>query len=196
MKKLSLFVAVILLSSAVIAQTQAKIGLKAGLNIANVALDPEVVDKGSRLGFHGGLLAHIHLSPQWGIQPEVMFSQTNTTTTATFEDLYKISSKELKDVKLNYLSIPLLLSFRPVSFFTFQAGPQFSILMNDHKNFLENGKEAFSNGDFSMVGGAQINILRLRVYGRYVVGLSNINDIDNQDKWKSQAIQVGVGFAL
>jgi hypothetical protein len=47
-----------------------------------------------------------------------------------------------------------------------------------------------------MVGGAQINILRLRVYGRYVVGLSNINDIDNQDKWKSQAIQVGVGFAL
>ena len=78
---------------------------------------------------------------------------------------------------MNYLSIPLLLSFRPVSFLTFQAGPQFSILMNKQKKFLENGRDAFTDGDFSMLAGAQINILRLRVYGRYGVGLTNINDI-------------------
>ncbi|MFT3702407.1 MAG: hypothetical protein QM802_08560 [Agriterribacter sp.] len=68
--------------------------------------------------------------------------------------------------------------------------------MNKQKKLLDNGKDAFSNGDFAMVGGAQINILRLRIYGRYNIGLSNINDIDDQDKWKNQAIQVGVGFAL
>jgi hypothetical protein len=107
-----------------------------------------------------------------------------------------VSLNELKEVKLNYLSIPLLLSYRPVSFITLQAGPQFSILMNKHSTFLENGKEAFKNGDFSMVGGAQVNILKLRVYGRYGIGLANINDIDNRDNWKSQTVQLGVGIAL
>jgi hypothetical protein len=28
------------------------------------------------------------------------------------------------------------------------------------------------------------------------VGLNNINDIDNRDKWKNQSIQLGVGFTL
>ncbi len=171
-----------------------RLALHAGGNMGKI--DGKSFKDEYKLGYHLAVAPEIMFSKKWGIQPEVMFSQTNSTTTTTFEDLYKISSKELKDVKLNYLSIPLLLSFRPVSFFTFQAGPQFSILMNDHKTFLQNGKEAFSNGDFSMVGGAQINILRLRLYGRYVVGLSNINDIDNQDKWKGQTLQVGVGFAL
>jgi hypothetical protein len=47
-----------------------------------------------------------------------------------------------------------------------------------------------------MLGGLQLNISKLKIYGRYAVGLSNINDIDNQDKWKNQTIQLGVGFAL
>ncbi len=38
--------------------------------------------------------------------------------------------------------------------------------------------------------------LRIRITGRYVVGLNNINDIDNQDKWKSQGFQVSLGLAL
>ncbi|HRQ51946.1 MAG TPA: PorT family protein, partial [Agriterribacter sp.] len=84
----------------------------------------------------------------------------------------------------------------PVSFFTLQAGPQFGILMSKQNTLLENGGEAFKNGDFSMVGGAQINILKLRVYGRYGIGLYNINDIDNRDNWKSQTVQLGVGIAL
>jgi hypothetical protein len=61
---------------------------------------------------------------------------------------------------------------------------------------LENGKQAFQNGDFSLLGGAQINVSKLRFTGRYVVGLNNINDIDNRDEWKSQAFQLSVGFAL
>ena len=36
----------------------------------------------------------------------------------------------------------------------------------------------------------------IKVFGRYQVGLNNINDIDNKDKWKGQAIQLGVGFNL
>jgi len=47
-----------------------------------------------------------------------------------------------------------------------------------------------------MVGGASINISKIRVSGRYIIGLNNINDIDKQDKWKSQALQLSLGLAL
>ena len=77
-----------------------------------------------------------------------------------------------------------------------QAGPAFSVLMDQNKNFLQNGGDAFSKGDFSMIGGAQIKLSKLYLSGRYVVGLANINDIDDKDKWKSQAIQLSVGLSL
>jgi hypothetical protein len=77
-----------------------------------------------------------------------------------------------------------------------QAGPQFGILLNKDKTLLDNGGEAFKNGDFSMLFGAQLNILRVRVYGRYAIGLNNLNDIDDKEQWKSTGFQVGIGLAL
>jgi hypothetical protein len=68
--------------------------------------------------------------------------------------------------------------------------------MDQNKNFLQNGGEAFKNGDFSMIGGAQVRIAKIYLSGRYVVGLANINDIDNKEKWKSQALQLSVGLSL
>ncbi|HRN57197.1 MAG TPA: porin family protein [Agriterribacter sp.] len=171
-----------------------KLAVHAGANMGK--LEGKSFKDEYQLGYHLGVAPEIMFSSKWGIQPEVLFSQTNTTTSTDFHDIYKVSVNELKDVKLNYLSIPLLLAYRPVSFFTLQAGPQFGILMSKQNTLLENGGEAFKNGDFSMVGGAQINILKLRVYGRYGIGLYNINDIDNRDNWKSQTVQLGVGIAL
>lgn len=197
MKSILLSSVAITLSLFIASSTSAqgvRLALHAGANMGKI--DGKSFKDEYKLGYHLAVAPEIMFSKKWGVQPEVMFSQTNTTTSTAFEDIYKISSSELKDVKLNYLSIPLLLSFRPVSFLTFQAGPQFGILMNKQKKFLENGRDAFSNGDFSMLAGAQINILRLRVYGRYGIGLNNINDIDEQDQWKSQTLQLGVGFAL
>lgn len=181
------------LSSSLFSQSF-RLSLHAGGNMGK--LDGKSFKDEYQLGYHLGVAPEIMFSKHWGIQPEVLFNQSNTKLSSTFEDLYEISNHEIKDVKLNYLSIPLLLSFRPVSFLTFQAGPQFSILMSKQRTLLENGGDAFKKGDFALLGGAQINILRFRVYGRYGVGLSNINDIDNRDNWKSQTIQLGVGLAL
>jgi len=68
--------------------------------------------------------------------------------------------------------------------------------MDQSKNFLQNGGDAFSKGDFSMIGGAQLRLSKLYLSGRYVIGLANINDIDDKDKWKSQVIQLSVGLSL
>ncbi|HEU4608394.1 MAG TPA: outer membrane beta-barrel protein, partial [Chitinophagaceae bacterium] len=106
------------------------------------------------------------------------------------------STSELKDVKLDYLSIPILLSYRPSKLISFQAGPQFGILLNQDKNLVQNGGEAFKNGDLSLLGGVQLNIGGIRLGGRYAVGLNNINDISNQDEWKNQGFQLYAGFRI
>jgi hypothetical protein len=64
--------------------------------------------------------------------------------------------------------------------------------MNKDQNLLKNGKEAFKNGDVSLLGGVQLNILFLRIYGRYGLGLTNLNNIDTKDKWKNS----GVSFLI
>src|SRR6478672_3054545 len=113
-----------------------------------------------------------------------------------FEYGYNLGGFAEIKFKLNYLTIPLLLDYKFLGPVHLQAGPQFGILMNKDKNFLQNGEQAFKNGDFSMALGAQVKIAQFRFTGRYLIGLNNINDIDNQDKWTNQVIQLSVGIAL
>ena len=47
-----------------------------------------------------------------------------------------------------------------------------------------------------MVGGAQINISKIRLQGRYFVGLNDVGDIGNQSKWNNQGFQLSLGLAL
>jgi hypothetical protein len=170
------------------------IGAKGGANLFKV--DGKSFDEEFQFGYTLGAFSEINFNKKWGIQPEVIWNQTNTKTSTDFHDIYPTSFGDFKDVKLNYLSIPLLLSYRPAKFLSLQAGPQFSILMNPDQNLLENGKEAFKRGDFALLGGAQLNIGGVKVGGRYQIGLANINDIDDQDKWKNQGWQLYAGFRL
>ena len=191
-KLLSLAIA-LLISQLMMAQFH--LGFKAGANIVKV--DGKSFKEEFRYGYNLGGFAEIGLTPRLAFQPEVMFNQYATTLDSNYKAIYEniISSSQSK-VKLNYLSIPLLLDYKLLGPIHIQAGPQFSVLMSQDKNFLQNGAEAFKHGDFSMVAGAQLKLAQLRVTGRYVIGLSNINDIDNQDKWKSQVVQLSLGIAL
>ncbi len=170
------------------------LGIKGGANL--VKMEGKSFKQGFESGYNLGGFAEINFSKKLGIQPEVLWNQTNTRTSEQFGDLYDEGFSELKDVKLNYLSIPVLLNFSPSKTVTFQAGPQFGILLNKDQDLLENGKQAFKSGDLSMLGGVQLNLGGFKVGGRYAVGLSNINDIDNQDQWKSRSWQLYVGFRL
>ena len=169
------------------------VGVKGGANIFKV--DWKQFDDEYKFGYNLGAFAEIPLSTKWGIQPEVMWNQTNFRTGDEFDDLYSNGVNNFKG-KLNYLSIPLLLSFKPSKILTFQAGPQFGILLNKEEDLFTNGREAFKSGDFSMLGGVQLNIGGAKVGGRYVVGLANINDIDDKEKWKNQGFQLYVGFRI
>ena len=170
------------------------VGLKAGANITKV--EGKSFKDEFRYGYHLGGFAEIGLGDKLSIQPEVLFNQFQTRVDSTFRSVYNVRFAENRDIKLNYLSIPILLNYKLSKSLSLQAGPQYAILMQKDKNLLQNGREAFNSGDFSVLGGAQIKISKLRLSGRYFVGLNNINDIDNQNKWKNQGFQLSAGFSL
>jgi Outer membrane protein beta-barrel domain len=177
------------------ASAQFRLGAKAGANLVKV--EGSSFKDEFRYGYHLGGFAEIGVVKKLTIQPEVLFSQYSMTLDSSFKSVYEnVLNSEQTHVKLNYLSIPILLNYRLLGPIYLQAGPSFSILMNHDKNFLQNGGDAFKKGDFAMIGGAQVRISKLYLTGRYVVGLSNINDIDDKEKWKSQAIQLSVGLSL
>ena len=169
-----------------------KIGAKGGVTMNKIS--GQTFKEKFSYGYHIGGFATIGLGSKFAIQPEVMFNQVNVDTSDKFSSVYQFN--KLNKVQLKYLSIPILLNYNVARVLTLQAGPQFGILMNKSNTFVQNGKDAFKSGDFSMLGGVQLNVSHFRVYGRYAIGLNNLNDIDNKDKWKNQSIQLGVGLTL
>ena len=170
------------------------LGIKGGTNINKIS--GESFSQQFTYGYHLGGFAQIGLGKKWGIQPEVLFNQISSDTSSQFSKIYTSFPHNISNVKLNYLSIPILLNYNLSKFFALEAGPQFGVLINNNQNLVQNGKTAFKTGDFSMLAGVQLKIASFRVYGRYAVGLNNLNDIDNKDKWKSQSFQLGIGIAL
>lgn len=186
--------AALFMSSALMAQFH--IGVKGGTNITKV--DGQSFKDKFEYGYHIGAFAEIGLGEKLGLQPEVLFNQYSTTLDSNYNHIYEnIFTSGQRNVKLNYLSIPILLNYKLIgNFLSLQAGPQFSILMKQDKNLLQNGADAFKKGDFSMLGGVQLKLSAVRITGRYAIGLNNISDIDNKDQWKSQGFQVSLGLAL
>lgn len=166
------------------------LGAKAGANLGKI--DGQSFKDGFNLGYQLGGFAEIDFTKGFGIQPELLFSQTNTTYT----DEPLSGLKSAKDIHLNYLNVPILLRLNASKLLTFHVGPQFSVLVNDHKTTVGNAVVAFKGGDFAMVAGAQVNLGALKIYGRYNIGLSDIKDVTASDNWKSQQVQFGVGLRI
>jgi outer membrane protein with beta-barrel domain len=195
MKKRSISLSLVLLVITVM-NTRAQgfhLGIKAGANLLKV--DGESFSQGFQFGYNVGAFAELNWSSKWGIQPEVMFNQTNYRTGSSFNSIYPDGINDVKG-KLNYLSIPVLLSFKPIPLLSFQAGPQFGILMSQNDNLVQNGENAFKKGDLAILAGAQLNLFKLIVGARYVIGLTNINDLSNQENWKNTGFQVYAGFRI
>jgi len=194
MKRL-LLTATILVAFTVASQAQGgfRLGVKLGTNLNKV--EGQSFNQGFDLSYHVGGFAEIDFNKKWGIQPEVLWNQSSARR-SNFNSLYSsvANSNGSEQIKLDYLSIPVLLRYNIGSMLTLNAGPQFGILLSQDKTLLQSGQAAFKSGDFSMVAGVQLNFKFLRIYGRYNIGLQNINDIDSKDKWTSQQIQLGLGL--
>jgi len=171
------------------------LGIKGGANI-NKLSGQSFSDKYT-FGYHIGGFIELGIGNKLYIQPEVLFSQVKQDTSSQFRVTYNsILGSTQSKILLNYINIPVLLGYKVSDILTIQAGPQYSILMSKNESLLQNGKNPFKSGDFSVLAGLQLQALKFRIYGRYALGLSNLNDIDKADIWKSQSIQIGIGLAI
>lgn len=196
MKKL---IAILLTTTTFAAVSNAQsfhIGAKLGANLGKI--DGESFKQEYNLSYLAGAYVDIGIGKNWGIEPELLFSQTKATIDSGFKAIYQNAPSSVFGSKahLNYLSIPILLNLNAGKLLTFQLGPQFGILMNKDQKLATNVGNAVKSGDLAAVLGARVNLGALNVFGRYNIGLNKINDIGDQQKWKTQSLQLGIGLRI
>lgn len=99
---------------------------------------------------------------------------------------------------MNYLEVPLLLNINvgESKRVKLQIGPAYGGLLKQTVDSLKNNGNLYKNGEWAAIGGIWIQIPFVNLGARYKLGLTNLNDIDERQKWKSQSIQVFVGVTF
>lgn len=195
MKKLIFLVAGLWLVQTGFAQFL-KVGLKGGANM--VKMEGKSFREQFDLGYYAGGFLEIKLGKNWYLQPEVLFSETDLTPSDEFKDIYQevLDVSKISSMKLQELNMPVTLNYRVSNVLAFSAGPQFSILLDRGESFMNNAKTAFTEGDIALMAGANVTLGKFRFFGRYLWGLRDKNDINDQDTWKAQTARLGLGFVL
>lgn len=150
-------------------------GIKGGVNFARFKVQPSH-NTDSRVGFHVGMLTHIHLSEHFALQPELMYSGQGADYGSDHRD------------RFNYVNIPVLVQFMFGEGFRLQTGPQIGFLANatsDNDDVEADIDDNFKRGDFSWsFGGGYLGYSGLGVDVRYNLGISNIAktgpDVENR----------------
>lgn len=150
-------------------------GIKGGVNFARFKLQPSH-NTDSRVGFHVGMLTHIHLSDRFALQPELMYSSQGADYDNDRQD------------KFNYVNIPVLVQLMFGEGFRLQTGPQVGFLASakfENEDAEADIDDNFKRGDFSWSFGAgYLGRSGIGVDARYNLGISNISktnpDVENR----------------
>ena len=158
-------------------------GVKAGVNFANQSVT-NITTK-SMTGFQGGAYLVFEFSESWGLQPEVLISSQGS---------------KMPDVdELNefiYISMPVLLRWKPFTLLSIETGPQFSFLI-DARSAGVSIKDEIKKSDFGFAVGTTLH-LPIGFNGglRYVWGFTNVSDLGNSLEIKNRMLQVYVGWTI
>ncbi|MEO8766541.1 MAG: porin family protein [Ginsengibacter sp.] len=175
-----------------------RFGAKAGININKIS--GQSYNSGFNYNYLLGGFMQFNFSKTFGLQPEVNFVQASSEFTkdasSIYDDLFLDGSQ--KKAKLDYLKIPVLLNINigPSKRVKLQFGPQIGGVIKEAVDSLKSKGTIFKKSDWAAVGGIWFQIPFLNLGARYELGLTNLNDIDNQQKWKSQAFTIFAGFTF
>lgn len=163
------------------------IGIKGGLNLYHI----QGQNYDTKAGFNAGLLGHIHLSKQWALQPEIVYSQQGAQA-----DVSNSTGK----VKLNYINVPVMFQYMFDNGFRLEAGPQLGILASAKYKLNSATTDIKNNYKTADVGiGAGIGYVHppsgFGVDARYVFGVTPINKGGTTDLMNRGA-QIGVFYLI
>ena len=176
-----LFLVVLLLLPLTVRSQGIGFGLKAGANFAGQAV--KEISVKTAADFHIGAYANVNLSGKIGVSPEILYSAYG-------------SDWEGQRADFDYISIPVMFRYKPVSLLSLEVGPQFSFLT---KAVVENEgdvKSYLKNSDFGLAFGAGVHLpLGFNAGARYVIGLSDISKASSQSI-KNRDLQIYVGWTF
>lgn len=177
MKKLVVLVIAVLVSSMSFAQ-EIDLGVKAGVNFANIS---DVTDTSSKTGFHAGAFAGLKFSDKIGVQADLLYSQQG----AKFDG---------GEFDLTYVNVPVVLKYYLVKGLNIQLGPQFGFVVDDNIKEVFNNLAESESSDLSGIAGVGLDLpFGLRIDGRYNFGLS---DIIKDEKAKNSVVSIAVGYSF
>lgn len=190
MKKLIFLVAFAAFALGAYAQN-VSLGAKAGLNVATISGDgTDGIDP--IIAFHVGAVSEFPISEKFSIQPELLYSAQGAEDTA---DGMTVKAK------LNYLNIPVMGKYYFTDAFSLEVGPQIGFLLKaevEVDNVSVDAKDLFKNTDFGLNFGVGYKLNNgLNFSARYNLGLSNINDFDDEGedlKNQNSVFQVSIGY--
>jgi len=195
MKKSFIFLTAICLT--VFSQTTfaqgAEIGLKGGLNLANISGDFGGNSFENATSFHGGIYARFMLNDNFGIQPEALFSRVGG----------EAETGQLS-LRYDYFSLPVMARFKIIGPLYAHVGPQFNFLTASEAksellagpvlDILEDDSESF---DLSLAFGLDVNLpIGLNVGARYLYGLSDVQKDANANDMNHRVFQFYIAKRL
>nr|WP_315179588.1 porin family protein [uncultured Flavobacterium sp.] len=194
MKKIILMVVMVFTFGFVNAQEKADMafGVKGGLNISTITnADVDGVNTKSLVGFHVGFFGEFMISNKFAIQPEVLYSAQGTEL--EFEGISG-------DLKLDYITIPVMAKYYVADAFSLELGPQIGFLVSAKAKSggeSEDVKDELKSTDVSLNFGAGYNITPNFMIGvRYSLGLTRLQDeiFPGEDESKNSVFQISVGY--
>ncbi len=188
MKKIIVGIVALITSSATMAQVP-KFGIKGGVNFATITSNYGA-SYDFKVGYHLGLLAHIHVTPAFSLQPEVYYSTQGAKLGSNGSGTDKLL--------LNYVNIPVLLQYNFDNGFRLQGGPQLGIqtLAKEKNGSLETDlSSSYKTLDFSVpLGLSYLGYSGFGVDARYNLGVSNIINGSGNFKQHNSVIQAGLFY--
>ena len=187
MKKISILAIGLLLASTTLLAQAPKYGIKAGLNLSRLT---GAGDADWRPGFHAGFLSHIHITPAFSLQPEVVYSSQGAKYPY-------IDNQDLKR-KLEYINIPVLLQYNFDNGFRLQGGPQIGFLVSAKDKLgdgeISSGTDNYKTIDFSIpLGFSYLSYSGLGVDARYNLGITNVVD-GSSTNVRNSVLQFGLFY--
>lgn len=145
------------------------------------------LDRKTRVGFLAGLEGEYYVNEWLGIAAGVNYAQQGWK----FE-----GSGESATTKLDYLNIPVTADFYVAKGLALKTGLQFGFLMSGKLNDAD-VKKGYETFNFSIPIGISYEISNIVFDLRYNVALTTANkDSDSHNKWRSDLLQITVGYKI
>lgn len=167
-------------------QAQFSLGLKGGLNFANLDVSDIGGTYDNRTGYHLGAFGLFKFA-KFGIQPEIIYSEQGS----------KVKDPNLGDFESNfsYVNIPIILKLYTIAGLNLQVGPQFGFLTSAEVDG-DNIKDELKGSDFSVGLGVGWDApFGLSLDARYNLGVSDVSD-QAAAEIKNQVWQISAGFKI